>query len=167
MLRAEIDEWTAPVDLAGNPGLSTIRKPRSMSPMSNLPPPPPPPPPGRGEGQQNGQQRRGEPDRRPERSHGDQPSSGTGKGPGSWPKWTIWLLVGVVAAAFLVPSLWPSDSGETLEYSEWREQVIEGNIVHRGHQQRVRQDHRRVHQRRQVQHHRRRRDAACPTPTAS
>src|SRR6478735_7022345 len=99
-----------------------------MSPMSNLPPPPPPPPPGRGEGQQNGQQRRGEPDRRPERSHGDQPSSGTGKGPGSWPKWTIWLLVGVVAAAFLVPSLWPSDKGESLEYSEWREQVIEGNI---------------------------------------
>jgi len=96
--------------------------------MSNLPPPPPPPPPGRGEGQQNGQQRRGEPDRRPERSHGDQPSSGTGKGPGSWPKWTIWLLVGVVAAAFLVPSLWPSDKGESLEYSEWREQVIEGNI---------------------------------------
>jgi len=97
--------------------------------MSNLPPPPPPPPPGRGQGQQNGQQqRRGEPDRRPERGHGDQPSTGTGKGPGSWPKWTIWLLVGVVAAAFLVPSLWPSDSGETLEYSEWREQVIEGNI---------------------------------------
>ncbi len=96
--------------------------------MSNLPPPPPPPPPGRGQGEQHGQQRRGEPDRRPERSHGDQPSTGTGKGPGSWPKWTIWLLVGVVAAAFLVPSLWPSDSGETLEYSEWREQVIEGNI---------------------------------------
>ncbi len=97
--------------------------------MSNLPPPPPPPPPGRGQGQQNGQQqRRGEPDRRPERGHGDQPSTGTGKGPGSWPKWTIWLLVGVVAAAFLVPSLWPSDSGESLEYSEWREQVIEGNI---------------------------------------
>ncbi len=34
----------------------------------------------------------------------------------------------MVAAAFLVPSLWPSKSGETLEYSEWREQVIEGNI---------------------------------------
>ncbi|MET0662247.1 MAG: ATP-dependent zinc metalloprotease FtsH [Ilumatobacteraceae bacterium] len=97
--------------------------------MSNLPPPPPPPPPGRGQGEHSGQQRRGEPDRRPERSHGDQPSTGTGKGPGSWPKWTIWLLVGVVAAAFLVPSLWPSDSGETLEYSEWREQVIEGNIA--------------------------------------
>ncbi len=96
--------------------------------MSNLPPPPPPPPPGRGRDQQNGQQRRGEPDRRPERSHGDPPSTGTGKGPGSWPKWTIWLLVGVVAAAFLVPTLWPSDSGETLEYSEWREQVIAGNI---------------------------------------
>ncbi len=36
--------------------------------------------------------------------------------------------MGIVAAAFLVPSLWPSNDGETLEYSEWREQVIEGNI---------------------------------------
>ncbi len=39
------------------------------------------------------------------------------------------MLVGVLAAAFLVPSLWPSDSGEALEYSEWRTQVIEGNIA--------------------------------------
>jgi cell division protease FtsH len=39
------------------------------------------------------------------------------------------VLVGVLAAAFLVPSLWPSDSGESLEYSEWRTQVIEGGIA--------------------------------------
>ncbi len=94
--------------------------------MSNLPPPPPPPPPGRG----HGQQRRTDADRKsPERGQGEPtPPSSSGRGPGSWPKWTIWVLVGVLAAAFLVPSLWPSDSGETLEYSEWREQVIEGNI---------------------------------------
>ena len=38
-------------------------------------------------------------------------------------------LVGVLAAAFIVPSLWPSAGGESLEYSEWRTQVIEGNIA--------------------------------------
>ncbi len=94
--------------------------------MSNLPPPPPPPPPGRG----HGQQRRTDADRKtPERGHGDQPpATGSGRGPGSWPKWTIWVLVGVLAAAFLVPSLWPSDSGESLTYTEWRTQVVEGNI---------------------------------------
>ena len=39
------------------------------------------------------------------------------------------MLIGVLAAAFLVPSLWPSSGGETLEYSEWRTQVIEANIA--------------------------------------
>jgi cell division protease FtsH len=104
--------------------------------MNNLPPPPPPPPPGRGRGTKR-------PDDSGDRRHGERPASnknkgnefnsdGTpsgGRGPGSWPRWTIWVLVGVLAAAFLVPSLWPSDSGESLEYSEWRTQVIEGNIA--------------------------------------
>ncbi len=35
----------------------------------------------------------------------------------------------MLAAAFIVPSLWPSAGGESLEYSEWRTQVIEGNIA--------------------------------------
>ncbi len=105
--------------------------------MDKLPPPPPPPPPGRGRGSKR-------PDDAPERSQSDRSSSnknnanefnadGTpatgGRGPGSWPRWTIWVLVGVLAAAFLVPTLWPSDSGESLEYSEWRTQVIEGGIA--------------------------------------
>ena len=105
--------------------------------MDKLPPPPPPPPPGRGRGSKR-------PDDSPARNHGERsssknrkgdefnpdgtPSSG-GRGPGSWPRWTIWVLVGVLAAAFLGPSLWPSDSGESLEYSEWRTQVIEGDIA--------------------------------------
>src|SRR5688572_22366968 len=95
--------------------------------MSNLPPPPPPPPPGRG----HGQQRRTDADRKsPERGQGDQPpSSSSGRGPGSWPKWTIWVLVGVLAAAFIVPSLWPSDKGESLTYTEWRTQVEDGEIA--------------------------------------
>ncbi len=104
--------------------------------MDKLPPPPPPPPPGRGRGSKR-------PDDAADRRHGERspanknkatefnadgtPSSG--RGPGSWPRWTIWVLVGVLAAAFLVPSLWPSSSGESLEYSEWRTQVIEGSIA--------------------------------------
>jgi cell division protease FtsH len=95
--------------------------------MNNLPPPPPPPPPGRGRGQQRPD------DRGTDRKHkGSDPKPDgepSGKGPGSWPRWTIWVLIGVLAAAFLVPSLWPSNDGETLEYSEWRTQVIEGNIA--------------------------------------
>ena len=104
--------------------------------MNDLPPPPPPPPPGRGRGSKR-------PDDSADRRHGERPpankakgnelnADGTpssGRGPGSWPRWTIWVLVGVLAAAFLVPSLWPSSSGESLEYSEWRTQVIEGNIA--------------------------------------
>jgi len=104
--------------------------------MNDLPPPPPPPPPGRGRGSKR-------PDEGADRRHGERtPSNKTkgnefnadgtpssGRGPGSWPRWTIWVLVGVLAAAFIVPSLWPSDSGESLEYSEWRTQVIEGNIA--------------------------------------
>src|SRR6056297_1417699 len=105
--------------------------------MDKLPPPPPPPPPGRGRGSKR-------PEQSSDRRHNERPANpkdkdsgfnpdGTpatgGRGPGSWPRWTIWVLVGVLAAAFLVPSLWPSDSGESLEYSEWRTQVIEGNIA--------------------------------------
>ena len=82
--------------------------------MSNLPPPPPPPPPGRGRGQQ--------------RPSGDQrptpPGGGSGGGdgsrrPGSWPRWTMWVLLGVVALALLLPSLWPSESGEKITYTEF------------------------------------------------
>jgi cell division protease FtsH len=99
--------------------------------MNDLPPPPPPPPPGRGRGQRHPDEPpRGFPggDKRPKGS-GLDTESGSGRGPGSWPRWTIWVLVGVLAAAFLVPSLWPSDDGQSLEYSQWRNEVIEGNIA--------------------------------------
>ncbi len=101
--------------------------------MSNLPPPPPPPPPGRGRGSRGrpGPGDRPSEPRRPDGGNelgGSGSDDGSGRGPGSWPRWTIWLLVGVLAAAFLVPSLWPSDNGEDLTYDEWRTQVIEGQI---------------------------------------
>jgi len=101
--------------------------------MSNLPPPPPPPPPGGGRGQQPPPNRpTPERDRdrdRPNPFGGDGDQEGrSGRGPGSWPRWTIWVLIGVLVAAFLVPSLWPSDDGTSLTYQEWRSQVIEGNV---------------------------------------
>jgi len=101
--------------------------------MNDLPPPPPPPPPGRGRGQRqhdSSPDRSAEKARKSTKTDGDgSPDGSGGRGPGSWPRWTIWVLVGVLAAAFLVPSLWPSNDGESLEYSEWRELVLEGNIA--------------------------------------
>ena len=105
--------------------------------MSNLPPPPPPPPPGRGRGS------RGPTDQGADRRQGDRPggnksrgnefgqdsTSNQSRGPGSWPRWTLWVLVAVLAAAFLVPNLWPSDDGTSLTYNEWRTQVEEGEIA--------------------------------------
>src|SRR5215204_4019238 len=87
--------------------------------MSNLPPPPPPPPPGRGRG--------------PQRPSGDQrptpPGGGDGsRRPGSWPRWTMWVLAGVVLLALVLPSLWPSSSGQELSYTEFMAQVREGNV---------------------------------------
>ncbi len=93
--------------------------------MSNLPPPPPPPPPGRGRGQQPRRSDHAGPGT--SRDNFGDDGSETAK-PGRWPRWTVWVLVGVLAAAFLVPSLWPSNDGESLTYTEWISQVEEGNV---------------------------------------
>src|SRR5262245_31626733 len=88
--------------------------------MSNLPPPPPPPPPGRGRGQQ-----------RPSNENGNRPT-GPGDGmrrPGSWPRWTMWILLGVVALALLLPSLWPDQSGHKLSYSQFMEKASAGQVA--------------------------------------
>jgi cell division protease FtsH len=88
--------------------------------MSNLPPPPPPPPPagGRGRGQQ-----------RPEGPRGfGSENNESGRGPGGLPRWSIWVLVGVMALAFLLPNLWPRDRGEELTYTEFIEQVEQGKV---------------------------------------
>jgi cell division protease FtsH len=83
--------------------------------MSNLPPPPPPPPPGRGRGQQ-----------RP----GERPG-GQGDGlrrPGNWPRWSIWVIAGVILMALLLPGLWPDEEGQKITYTEFMTQVREGNV---------------------------------------
>ncbi|RLE17314.1 MAG: cell division protein FtsH, partial [Actinobacteria bacterium] len=100
--------------------------------MSNLPPPPPPPPPGRGRGQRSAGQSGADKNSDKKGGSGNDlnpdGSAKSGRGPGSWPRWTIWILVGVLAGAVLVPSLWPSDDGESLTYTEWRTQVVDGNV---------------------------------------
>ena len=89
--------------------------------MSNLPPPPPPPPPGGGRG-------RGE--KRPDgpRGVGSDNNEGGGRGPGGLPRWSIWVLVAVMAGALLLPNLWPRESGEELTYTEFIEQVNAGKV---------------------------------------
>src|SRR6516162_60452 len=72
-----------------------------MSPQS--PPPPPPPPPQR--------------DQRPGRS-----------GLGSWPRWSIWILLGIVAAALLLPSLFSTNDGPEINYSDFLSQVQNNNV---------------------------------------
>jgi cell division protease FtsH len=99
--------------------------------MDNLPPPPPPPPPGRGRGQRSPDQPGSENDSGENGGPSNNSNSDgkSGRGPGSWPRWTVWILVGVLAAAVLVPSLWPSNDGESLTYTEWRTQVVEGQVA--------------------------------------
>ncbi|MDO8390891.1 MAG: ATP-dependent zinc metalloprotease FtsH [Actinomycetota bacterium] len=73
--------------------------------MSNLPPPPPPPPSGRG--QQQGNQ------------NGPQPPAGGGKARGSWPRWTVPVLVAVLLGTLLLNQVWPADEGDKLSYTEF------------------------------------------------
>jgi len=89
--------------------------------MSNLPPPPPPPPPGRGRGQQRPQ--------RPNDQRTTPPGEGGGlRRPGSWPRWTMWVLLGVLALALLLPSFWPDETGETVTYTDFMQRVSEGDV---------------------------------------
>ncbi|MGB3734440.1 MAG: ATP-dependent metallopeptidase FtsH/Yme1/Tma family protein, partial [Ilumatobacter sp.] len=100
--------------------------------MSNLPPPPPPPPPGGS----RGQKRPGKPERpapknkfTPSGGSNDN-SNGTGDGetkPG-FPKWGWWIVGLVALGALLIPSLWPSNDGDDLTYTEFIAQVEQGNV---------------------------------------
>src|SRR5215218_556612 len=93
--------------------------------MSNLPPPPPPPPPGRGLGQQ-----RPSGNQRPNPQGGGAPGGeGGGRRPGSWPRWTMWVLLAVVALALVLPSLWPSSSGEKITYTQFMDEVRQGQVT--------------------------------------
>ena len=87
-----------------------------MVDMSELPPPPPPPPPppnrapgGRGNGSNNDQQKR------PARS--------------GFPRWTPWVLVGLVLVLLFGQQLLPSTDREKLDYTEFVTQVEQGKVA--------------------------------------
>src|SRR3954454_23774577 len=87
--------------------------------MSNLPPPPPPPPPpsGRGPGGSPNS-----PDRRP----GNRAGGPTGR-PGL-PRWSIWVLLAVVAVLLLGSQLLTTDTGRSVSYSEFISNVTSGQV---------------------------------------
>jgi cell division protease FtsH len=96
--------------------------------MSNLPPPPPPPPPGGG----RGQRRPSQSDRPTPQNKSESDDSGSNKADGEaksgFPKWGWWIIGLVAIGALLVPSLWPSNDGESLDYTEFITEVESGNI---------------------------------------
>ncbi len=98
--------------------------------MSSESPPPLPPPPQQQRGSDNGTPD----DRESGQSGKDSRSSGNRGGgqsnglPGGWPKWLIWVLLGLVAASFLAPLLLPGSSSTDLTYSEFLELAEDGEI---------------------------------------
>jgi cell division protease FtsH len=83
--------------------------------MSQLPPPPP---------SGNG---RGPGDRRPDDGSGNGPPGRPSKTSGI-PKWAIWVFIGLLAGALLVPTLLSRKSGEDITYSQFRTEVQQGNV---------------------------------------
>ena len=94
--------------------------------MANLPPPPPPPPPGAG----RGQRRSPKPERpSPKHKFENEGSSGAdGETKPGFPRWGWWIIALVALGALLVPSLWPSNDGTDLSYSEFITEVEDGNV---------------------------------------
>ena len=96
--------------------------------MANLPPPPPPPPPGAG----RGQRRSPKPERpAPKNKFDNDASSGSGDGetkPG-FPRWGWWIIGLVALGALLIPSLWPSNDGTDLTYTQFIAEVDDGNVA--------------------------------------
>jgi cell division protease FtsH len=97
--------------------------------MSNLPPPPPPPPPGAGRGQRRpGKPERPAPKSKFEPEGSKNSSGGDGEERTGFPKWGWWIIGAVAIGALLVPSLWPSNDGQDLEYTAFIAAVESGNI---------------------------------------
>jgi cell division protease FtsH len=59
---------------------------------------------------------------------GQRPAGPGGRAGGGWPRWTIWVLVGLVAASLIIPSLLRSDDRTVLTFSELLEQVDAGQV---------------------------------------
>ena len=102
--------------------------------MSNLPPPPPPPPPGRGRAPGSTPPRSNRPTfngrNSSNRGSGQRPSPPSGEGTrrNGWPRWLLWVLIGVLVATVIIPNLLPRQSGDAISYTEFIEQVRDGNV---------------------------------------
>ena len=99
--------------------------------MSNLPPPPPPPPPGRGSA--------GSGPSRPQRNSNNNNNAGGGNRPptppgetpkraGGVPRWALYVLGAVLVLALFLPSLWPSNSGNKIDYTTFMNDVVAGKV---------------------------------------
>jgi len=72
--------------------------------MAQPPPPPPPPPPSGG-------------------SNDGKPGGST-----QWPRWSIWVLAGVIFAAFLLTTFLGGDTGEDITYDQFIQEAGEGKV---------------------------------------
>ena len=46
----------------------------------------------------------------------------------TWPRWSLWVLLGLIAAAFLLPTLFSTSEGPDLQYSQFLDQVRANNV---------------------------------------
>ena len=102
---ARIHAAGQPVVLIVDPTPST----RILVAMQPQSPPPPPPPPGR-----------------------EPRGGGAPGGPGFFgglPRWSLWVLVGVLVLGFSVAGLFPSGTSSELTYSEFRERIVAGDVA--------------------------------------
>lgn len=117
-------------------GVFSARRPGFVTPvpyheaMSNLPPPPPPPPPGGGRGRgQRGSDKPERPRNEFKKQSDGGSSDGSSESKSGFPRWGFWIIAIVAVGALLVPSLWPSNDGESLTYTDFITQVEAGNIA--------------------------------------
>ena len=73
-------------------------------------PPPPPPPPAKGD-------------------HGKNPKGPKVPTGQAWSRYAVWILLGAVVAAFMVTSLIPNDSRDSISYPDFLSRTQEGQIV--------------------------------------
>ncbi|MCB0989691.1 MAG: ATP-dependent zinc metalloprotease FtsH [Acidimicrobiales bacterium] len=52
----------------------------------------------------------------------------TNKGDGGFPRWSLWILIGIVVATFLVPQMFEADNAEQVTFSQYEEQVRNGEV---------------------------------------
>ncbi len=75
--------------------------------MASKPPPPPPPPP----------------------RDGDKAGPSLRKESSGWSRYAVWILLGSVLAIVLVTALLPSDSRESVDYSDFLDRVTDGEVT--------------------------------------